>query len=294
MKQPSYILITAARNEENYIRTTLESVVRQTCLPMTWLVVSDASTDRTDEIVREFARRYPFIRLLRLEHAGDRNFSSQAYASNKGYSSTRDLDYDFVGFLDADISFEADYHEKLLEQFRLNPRLGLAGGEIHESYRGRFDSRYGNSEESVAGAVQMFRRECMEEIGEFVPLRYGGHDAIAITMARKKGWDVRSFKHLPVYHHRPTGTAGIGINRAKFLQGVQDYALGYTALFEAAKCLSRVAHPPRVTGSLLQFCGYMWGAFTRKKQDLPPDYEQYFRREQTQRLVHSVLGHGHG
>jgi len=48
-----YVLITAARNEEAYIEKTIKSVISQTILPKKWVIVSDGSTDRTDEIVRK-------------------------------------------------------------------------------------------------------------------------------------------------------------------------------------------------------------------------------------------------
>ena len=77
----NYLLITAARNEEAYIRKTLESVIGQTRLPAIWLIVSDGSTDRTDEFVQEFGSRYDFIRLLRLENGAERSFSSKSFAA---------------------------------------------------------------------------------------------------------------------------------------------------------------------------------------------------------------------
>ena len=51
-KLPNYVLITPARNEEAFIEKTIQSVVSQTILPAKWVIVSDGSTDRTDEIVK--------------------------------------------------------------------------------------------------------------------------------------------------------------------------------------------------------------------------------------------------
>src|SRR5881394_1185634 len=99
-----YVLITAARNEEGYIQKTLQSVVAQTHLPKAWIVISDGSTDRTDDFVRDFASRYDFIRPLRLDNGSERSFSSKSFALNAGYEAIRPLDFDFIGILDADIS----------------------------------------------------------------------------------------------------------------------------------------------------------------------------------------------
>ena len=36
-----YVLVTAARNERDYIQLTLESVVAETVKPQMWVIVSD-------------------------------------------------------------------------------------------------------------------------------------------------------------------------------------------------------------------------------------------------------------
>jgi poly-beta-1,6-N-acetyl-D-glucosamine synthase len=290
MHDETYALITPARNEDAYIQKTLESVVAQTHPPKTWVVVSDGSTDRTDDIVREFARRYAYIQLLRLDQAGPRTFARQALASNIGYKRIKHLSFDYVGLLDADISFAPTYYETLLARLRTDTLLGITGGDIHELSGDDFEARLGNSADCVAGAIQLFRRACFDEIGGFVPLRHGGHDAVAITMATKMGWRVQSFTDLPVFHHRPTGREGVTARRARFREGVQDYALGYHALFEAAKCIRRAGYPPRVLGSALHFIGYIWASLTRQKEHLPKDYVRYLRSKQVQRLYQSVLG----
>ena len=54
-KLPIYVLVTPARDEAAYIEETIKSVVAQTILPLRWVIVSDGSTDGTDEVVRKFA-----------------------------------------------------------------------------------------------------------------------------------------------------------------------------------------------------------------------------------------------
>ena len=61
-----YLLITAAKNEDVFIGRTLQSVVSQTVRPMRWLVVSDGSTDRTDEIVSRYAQEHDWIELIEM------------------------------------------------------------------------------------------------------------------------------------------------------------------------------------------------------------------------------------
>lgn len=49
--------MTAVRNEEAYLPGTIVSVLSQTILPKRWVIVSDGSTDGTDEIAGRAAGR---------------------------------------------------------------------------------------------------------------------------------------------------------------------------------------------------------------------------------------------
>src|SRR5438067_1885691 len=59
-----YVLITPARNEAQFIESTIRSVVAQTIHPRCWVIVSDGSTDRTNEIVQAYAARQGWIELI--------------------------------------------------------------------------------------------------------------------------------------------------------------------------------------------------------------------------------------
>lgn len=121
-------------------------------------------------------------------HSGDseRTFGSKARAFNPGLKSTENVSHEFVGNLDADISFGPSYYEDILLKFRENHKLGIAGGVRNELVRGKF-VKIRRARNSVAGAFQLFRRKCLEDIGGYVPSSYGGIDTIAEIMARKHG-----------------------------------------------------------------------------------------------------------
>jgi glycosyltransferase involved in cell wall biosynthesis len=285
MPNKTYALITAARNEDRYIEATLKAVVAQTRKPAIWLIVSDGSTDRTDEIVQTYAAGNEFISLLHLSNGPLRAFSNQAKASNRGYEAIKCLEFDFVGFLDADISFAADYYERLLARFHANARLGVGGGQIVEPGRYGFQPRPANSLHEVAGAVQFFRRECYDAMGGLTPLRWGGQDTVANAMARRIGWEVQTFSDLDAMHHRPTGTAGTTMTRACFREGKQDYFIGYHPVYELGKCIRRIGTQPWVIGSLMRLCGYVWPGITRKTRAVPGDFVRYLRQEQRRRML---------
>lgn len=283
MVKIEYVIITPARNEEAYIERTIQSVVSQKVLPKKWVIVSDGSTDRTDKIVSGYAERHDFIQLLQKSRDSKRNFGAQVHAINAGYKQFGDIDFQFIGNLDADVSFEPDYYERMLEKFQQNPQLGLAGGVIHEKYNGEFKSRPYNSVRSVAHAVQLFRRECYEAIGGYIPLKYGGPDWYAEVMARMKGWQVESFPELRVLHHRQTASAG-GIMQGRFCEGLRAYSIGSHPLFEVLKTIRRIRANPYVIGSLVRLGGFIWGYCRREDRMVSDTFIEYIRKEQMQRL----------
>lgn len=285
----NYVLITAARNEEKHIAKTIESVIGQTHKPIKWIIVSDRSTDRTDELVKRYANENKFIELLSIAGDEKRNFGSQVRAINKGYEKLRqtDSDYSLIGNLDADVSFRADYFEKLIAEFEKNPRLGLGGGFICEEKRGDFVSRDTNSIKSVAHAVQLFRRECFESIGGYLPLKYGGPDWCAEIMVSMRKWDVFSFPKLEVNHHRPT-TSAEGFLRGAFRSGLMDYTMGSHPIFEIMKCFRRARYRPIVIGSILRLAGYIYGYLKRETRLVPKEVIDYLRLEQVSRIKKSI------
>jgi biofilm PGA synthesis N-glycosyltransferase PgaC len=285
----SYVLITAAHNEEKYIGETLKSVTSQTILPAQWIIVSDGSTDRTDEIVREYAREFGFIRLLRREKESRRDFASKVFALNAGIKLIEGQNYRFIGHVDADVSFGPNYFLDLFRKFENDPALGLAGGFIYEEVNGKFVPIKGNRIMSVAGAVQMFRRECYQDVGPFLPIPYGGEDWYAEVVARMRGWQVKSFSDLEVRHHRITGSAS-GTLRSWYRAGLMDYALGCHPVFEVTRLVRRVFYRPLFLGALIRFVSFVFASLRQEKRIVSPEFVSFLRKEEMERL--RAIRHG--
>ena len=204
-----YALITPAHNEERFIAKTLESMVAQTLLPERWVIVDDGSTDATAKIVEKYAKDHRWIDLVRRTQRRDRSFAGKVHSFNAGLERVRLLDFELIGNLDADLSFDPDYLEFLIRKFSDDPQLGVAGTPFTED--GGYDTARDSfeGENYVAGGCQLFRRTCYEEIGGYVPNAAGGLDWIAVTTARMKGWKVRSFpakavSSLPALWEQPS------------------------------------------------------------------------------------------
>ena len=277
-----YVLITPAHNEEAFIEKTLASMVAQTQLPERWVIVDDGSTDRTAQIVEGYASRYQWIELFRMPERIDRSFAGKVHAFNAGLERVRSLEFDVIGNLDADLSFDPEYLRFLIGKFAEDRRLGVAGTPFTEDdgYDTARDSFEG--ENHVAGGCQLFRRQCFEEVGGYIPNRGGGIDWIAVTTARMKGWKTRSFPEKRFHHYRSLGIAGKSNWAASFSYGEKDYYLGGSPVWQLFRVAYRATKQPIEGFALLS--GYCWAAIRRIERPVSRELLRFHRREQMKRL----------
>jgi len=284
---PTYVLITPARNEAKFIELTIRSVVAQSFRPVKWIIVSDGSTDGTDDIVKQYAREHHWIELLRMPERGERHFAGKVHAFNAGYAQLQDLRYDVIGCLDGDISFDDSYFSFLLQKLTEDPSLGVVGTPFVDHSNQAYDYRF-VSIEHVSGACQLFRRNCFVEIGGYRPVRSGGVDHIAVISARMQGWKTRTFTDKVCVHHRQIGTAQHGTLRARFKTGLLDYILGGHPIWELFRTTYQMTKKPLVIGGLMLGLGYLWAMI--RQLDRPVSRELVaFRRGEQMRRLKSIL-----
>ncbi len=279
----NYVLITPARNEAEFIDLTIRSIVAQTFRPLKWVIVSDGSTDQTEEIVKGYTEAYPWIQLLRMPERKERHFAGKVDAFNAGYEQVKDLNFDVVGNIDGDVSFEPDLFEFLIGQMAQTPRLGVAGAPFREGSF-QYDYRYSNIE-NVWGGCQLFRRECFAGIGGYLPLKGGCIDHVAVVSARMQGWQTRTFTSKVVLHHRKMGTAQLGWLKAKFNMGAKDHSVGNHPLWELARTIYQMKNRPYIVGGLALGWGYAWSMLSRRRIAISNELVEFARREQMQRLT---------
>lgn len=279
---PNYVLITPARNEAAFIELTLKSVVSQTVPPAKWVIVNDGSTDGTEEIVKKYAAAYPWIDLIQMPERRERSFAGKAAAVNAGYKRMEGLQYEVIGNLDADVSFEPDYFEFLMARFSENPRLGVGGTAFQEgslTYNYEFVGI-----EHVSGMCQMFRRQCFEDIGGYASVKSGGIDLIAVLSARAKGWETRTFVEKSFVHHRTQGGALHTGLRGRLNMGRKDYLLGNHPMWEIFRSVYQMAHKPYFIGGFLVLVSYFWNALRGVKKTIPEELMALRRSDQMKRL----------
>ena len=278
----TYVLITPARNEAESIERTVESVIAQTHKPIRWVIVSDGSDDGTDKIVRGYCAVHNWIKLIRMPERRERHFAGKAGAFSAGYAAVKDLSFDLVGNLDADLSFDDDFFDFLVRKFAGNPRLGIGGAPFQEDGK-TYDFRF-SSTDHVSGACQLFRRQCYEDIGGYTPIEGGGIDVVAVLTARMRGWETRTFTEKAYVHHRKMGTATDSAIKARFKDGRKDYVLGSHPGWIVFRALYQMSRKPLLIGGCALMLGYVQAMIARTHRPVSPELMLFRRRDQMRRL----------
>src|ERR1019366_4751640 len=278
-----YVLITPARNEEAFIEKTIVSVINQTILPARWVIVDDASTDKTPEIISRYLPDHPWIEMVQMPPRRDRSFAAKVHSFNAGYEKVKGLEYEVIGNLDSDVSFGNDFLGFLMEKFKEDPSLGVAGTIFKEDgYSSEKDSFEGQTH--VSGQVQLFRRRCFEEIGGYIPHRAGGIDWMAVTTARMMGWKTESFREKWFFHYRPLGTAERSVLSSLFSYGEKDYYLGGHPVWELFRVAYRATKRPYILGGSALGLGFCWAFLRRTPRPVSKDLMAFHRKEQMLKL----------
>lgn len=280
---PRYIVITPARNEEENIGHTIQSMAAQTILPAAWVIVNDGSTDRTAALIDAASKAHPWIIPV---HRADRGFRQQGggvvQAFNDGFARVASEPWDFLIKFDADLSFEPDYFARCFQKFTDDPTLGIGGGMISHPVNGVLVSESpGDPAFHVRGATKIYRRACWDVLGGL--LQAPGWDTIDELKANMLGWRTRSFPDIPIQHHRYTGTVdGTWKNAVKF--GLANYITGYHPLFMFLKCARRATKRPIVIGALGLWWGFCKGYINRVAQVQDRALIRYVRQQQLNKL----------
>jgi poly-beta-1,6-N-acetyl-D-glucosamine synthase len=277
-----YVIITPVRDEEKYIRGTVESVLAQTVRPAEWIIVNDGSSDRTGEILDGYAREHAWITVVHRANRGFRKSGGGVVETfNDGFKMLQSSDWDFIVKLDGDLIFTPDYFERCFERFAQDSRLGIGGGTIYHVLAGEEQIEH-VPQFHVRGATKIYKRECWDGIGGLWVAP--GWDTIDEVKANMLGWTTCSFPEIKLHQQRPTGTAE---SRWKDLVkcGRARYVSGYHPLFMASSCILRLFQKPYLLGSAGLLYGYVSGYVQHSPQVNDPGFIKYLRDQQMRRLL---------
>ena len=277
-----YVVITPARDEEEYIERTISSMVAQTVRPRKWIIVNDGSNDGTAEILDAASNTHDWITVVHRENRGYRAAGSgvmEAFYSGLEVNSVED--WQFLIKFDADLSFEPTYFEECMKHFEKNSKLGIGGGIIYNLIEGQ-EVLEEVPMFHVRGATKIYRRECWDQLGGLVKLP--GWDTLDEVKAQMLKWETRSFREIKLVQHRFTGdAAGQWSNWKK--NGRACYICGYHPMFFLAKSIRRLLQRPYLVGSAALLLGYFGAALRREEQIDDLKLIDFIRREQVKRLT---------
>lgn len=283
----SYIIISPVRNEEDYIRLTLDSVVAQTVRPAEWIIVNDGSTDRTADIVRTYTEKYPWIRLTELT---DRGYyfpgTGVVQVFNHGFQNISIQDWEYVVKLDVDLSFDPDYFERLLARFRNEPTLGIASGLPLLPSNGNDWVPEEVLEDHPVGPSKMYRRTCWEQSGGLRPVP--GWDLADLLAAQMNGWRTACFKDILLKHYRISGVRRGSAWARATLQGSFEFRHGYALHYTILKAMHHVRDGESAVAAIGKIAGYL-KAFVKREPYLFEADMRAFLREKHAKILRDRL-----
>ena len=286
-----YALISPCRNEQDYMRKTLDSVVAQTVTPDLWLIIDDGSTDATPEILAEYAAKHDWIRVVTKPDRGHRAVGPGVVEAF--YFGLEQIDmaaYDQICKLDLDLDLPPRYFEILIQRMAENPRIGSCSGKpYYRASDGTLKSEKCGDEMSV-GMTKFYRVTCFQEIGGFV--REVMWDAIDCHKSRQLGWIAISWDEpdLRFEHLRPMGSSQTGILTGRMRHGFGQYYMGSNFLFFTATAVFRMAMPPFVIGGLAIWWGYVRAWLSGKPRHGDAELMAFIRSYQRKALLQGKAG----
>jgi biofilm PGA synthesis N-glycosyltransferase PgaC len=259
-----YVLISPCRDEAQYLRRTLDSVAAQSVPPSLWIVVDDGSTDDTPAILEEYARRLPYLRVLRRTDRGRRQVGPGVVeAFYAGLDTVRLEDFDYLCKLDMDLDLPVRYFELLMQRMESDPRIGTTSGKpwfVHPQTGALVPEVCGD--EMSVGMTKFYRVACFKEIGGFV--RQVMWDGIDCHRCRMLGWiaESRDEEAVRFVHLRPMASSEKNILKGRRREGYGQYFMGSSPLYMLARTVSRLPTHPVVIGGVMTLWGYVSSALS--------------------------------
>ena len=248
--------------------------------PAVWVIVDTGSSDETVAVAKNLATARSWISVLEAPATGaPARGATIVRAFHVGLAAVPEA-CSVIAKLDADITMEPDYFERLLAEFAAHADLGIASGTAYErSERGMWRQRHGTGP-AVWGAARAYRRACLDDV---LPLEERmGWDTIDLITALVRGWKTEVLFDLPFFHHRSEGARDASRWSHWSKQGRAAHYLGYRPSYVLMRAAFRVLRDPAAVGVVV---GYLAAARTRAPRCGNPSVVDYVRDQQRLRRL---------
>lgn len=279
-----YIIITPVKNECLYFKETLESVCNQNIKPEKWIIVDDESTDGTSELIAKYASKYNYIEHHKminfrpdLNSIGGRSGALMNYAR-----SLISEDADYIVKIDADISFEPDFFEKLFFEFEKDPDLGIASGHLVQD--GKPEKLMGRNHNR--GATRIYTKSCFDTLGHYENRR--GEDTMDTFKAQYLGYTTKTFD-IYFNHLKPEDKRN-GNFFKHWETGVYKGWIPYNFVYFSLTLVKSLFQWPYFISSFLQFSGYVYSRFISKTRPFDSQVCRYIRNTQKEKIKNFNFG----
>jgi|Deesub1362A_J573_1020465.scaffolds.fasta_scaffold00266_43 glycosyltransferase involved in cell wall biosynthesis len=281
VKEKNYILVTPCKNEEKNLPNLIESVISQTIKPILWVVVDDGSTDNTQNLLQDVENRNKWIKTIRL-NSNKRDLGTHlASVVNKGfnvavnYCEENNLEYNYLGILDADLILKPTFYENILKEFKKNPKLGIASGGTRHIIGNKIVIPKLSANEPSGGHM-VIRKECFEQCGG-IPISYA-FDSVLKAKARLRGWETRRFENFIVTEVR--GVAGAeGFWKGYFHKGRTSYYLDLHPIHVFCRVITYTIKRRPLHLGIAYMMGYTYSILKREEKINDKEVRQYFRNK---------------
>jgi len=274
------VIISPVRNEGQFIHHTLESMSKQTLVPVKWIIVDDGSTDDTGKIVKQYLSRMTFLEYYYLPDRGYRKPAVGVMeAFYKGYDKIKKLNFDILSKFDADLKFPENMIEMICDTFMKNPDLGITGGTRYEQRKkdGPF-KKVLLPKGFVGGPTKFYRKQCYDDIGGLIVR--AGWDGVDTIRASMNGWDTGEIESLKVYHLKPTGMAkGEGLKKACEKYGDVSYHMGGYLWYFILRVIGRSMNSRNIKIGYYMITGYIKSILNKEKRE-SKEFRKYLKRVQ--------------
>lgn len=257
-----YVIVSPCRNESEFMKKTLDSVLAQTVPPDLWVIVDDGSTDDTPNVLAAYAGEHACIKIVTRRDRGKRSVGPGVVeAFYAGYDAIDSDQFEFICKLDLDLILPPRYFEILISRMDENPRLGNCSGKPYfvDKLTGHLISE-GCGDENAIGASKFYRRVCFQQIGGFV--RQVMWDGIDGHRCRQLGWIAQSWDDpdLRFTHLRPMGSSQNSIITGRLRHGFGQYYMGTGFVYMLASSIYRMSRSPYIVGGMAMLWGYVRSA----------------------------------